>query len=52
MRATQFHFNPFGLLFGIGVVLLMIGVIPFTPVAVGILLLINECEVKFTWDLR
>jgi hypothetical protein len=52
MRFTTFTFDFFNLIFCIGVVLLMVGVIPFTPVWVGALLLLSTCELTYEWRLR
>lgn len=38
-----------GILLTIGVILLMVGSIPFTPVSVGILLLLAKTELSLSW---
>lgn len=34
----------------VGIVLLMVGVLPFTPAMVGGLILASMCELQMTWD--
>lgn len=43
--------DPVGVLFLLVVILLMTGVIGFTPVAVGFLLLLGKIELPVTWNL-
>lgn len=39
-----------GILLLVLCVLLMVGVLPFTPVVVALLILLAKCEAKLTWD--
>lgn len=49
MRVTSFTLDVFGVLFFIACILLAVGVIPFTPVAVALLLIGSQCSLSFTW---
>lgn len=44
-----YHIDFATLLATIAAVLLMVGVIPFTPVGVGAIILLAQCELKLTW---
>lgn len=48
----RFHFDLAQGAVGIGCVLLMTGVIHFTPVAVGALVIGSMCSLRFTWEAR
>lgn len=45
-----FTFDLGGLLFGVAVVLLMVGVVPFTAPWVGGLLLLSQFHLTWTWS--
>lgn len=51
MRTITFTFDPVQLLWAVAVVLLIVGVIHFTPVAVGALLLGSQCHLTWTWKV-
>lgn len=46
MQVTSRTFDPLQLLYVVLILLLMAGVIPFTPVGVGAVLLLGVCEIK------
>lgn len=51
MRFTTWTFDPAGLVFLVLVILLMAGVIGFTPVWVGAILLMSQIKLPITWNL-
>lgn len=52
MRIDYITFDPAGAVFLICVILLAIGTIPFTPVAVAALLMLSQIHLTFRWDRR
>lgn len=50
MRVREYSFDVMGLVLLVGAILLMTGVIAFTPVSVGVLLLIAKMEATLVWD--
>lgn len=50
MRVTKYTFDLAKLVLLVGVVLFMVGVLPFTPVTVGVLLLLGSCEASLEWS--
>lgn len=50
MKITSITIDLVQLLLLAGVILLMVGTIPFTAVSVGVLFLISMCELKFSWS--
>ncbi len=47
----KFTYDPIGTIYFIALILLIAGVIPFTAVWVGLILILGEFELKFSWDL-
>lgn len=45
-----YSWDPCKFVAGILTLLLIFGVVGFTPVAVGIILLLTQTELKFTWE--